>query len=127
MIPQISVRMVVIVVLGVFLGSAMDAIAGGGGIVTVPAYLLAGLPIHWALGTNKLSAGLGTIASAARYVRSGLVIWRLALPCIALTLAGSFFGTKLQLMIPEVYLKFLLLAVLSAPKIPLMCWKKYAR
>ena len=107
MIPQISVRMVVIVVLGVFLGSAMDAIAGGGGIVTVPAYLLAGLPIHWALGTNKLSAGLGTIASAARYVRSGLVIWRVALPCIALTLAGSFFGTKLQLMIPEVYLKFL--------------------
>ena len=122
MIPQISVRMVVIVVLGVFLGSAMDAIAGGGGIVTVPAYLLAGLPIHWALGTNKLSAGLGTIASAARYVRSGLVIWRLALPCIALTLAGSFFGTKLQLMIPEVYLKFLLLAVL--PVVAFFCLRK---
>ena len=122
MIPQISVRMVVIVVLGVFLGSALDAIAGGGGIVTVPAYLLAGLPIHWALGTNKLSAGLGTIASAARYVRSGLVIWRLALPCIALTLAGSFFGTKLQLMIPEVYLKFLLLAVL--PVVAFFCLRK---
>ena len=58
--------MVVIVVIGVFFASFMDAIAGGGGIISVPTYLLAGLPAHYALGANKLSAGLGSLASAGR-------------------------------------------------------------
>lgn len=120
--PELSVRMVVIVVIGVFLGSAMDAIAGGGGIITVPAYLLAGLPVHTALGTNKLSAGIGTIASAVRYFKNGLVVWRLALPGVALTLAGSILGTRLQLMIPETFLRYLLLAVL--PVVAVFCLRK---
>ena len=45
-------RMIVIVVLGVFLASLVDGVAGGGGIISVPVYLLAGLPAHLALGTN---------------------------------------------------------------------------
>lgn len=107
-----TAKMLIIVIIGVFLGSFMDAIAGGGGIITVPTYLLAGLPTHLALGTNKLSAGLGTVASTARYIKSGYVNWKLATPAIVLALIGSHFGTKLQLMIPEKYLQYLLLIVL---------------
>ena len=51
---------------GVFLASFIDAIGGGGGLISVPAYLLAGLPAHYALGTNKLSACLGTMVSTFR-------------------------------------------------------------
>lgn len=108
----LTAKMLLIVIIGVFLGSFMDAIAGGGGIITVPTYLIAGLPTHLALGTNKLSAGLGTVASTARYVKSGYVNWKLAVPAIALALIGSHFGTRLQLMIPEKYLQYLLLVVL---------------
>ncbi|MBQ2400029.1 MAG: TSUP family transporter, partial [Muribaculaceae bacterium] len=44
----------------VFLAGFIDAIAGGGGLISLPAYLIAGLPPHSAIGTNKFSACLGT-------------------------------------------------------------------
>ena len=111
-IQDLTLSMVLIVAVGVFLASFMDAIAGGGGIISVPTYLLAGLPMHVALGTNKLSAGLGSLASTGRYIKSGYVDWKLGVPSIVLALVGSHFGTKLQLMIDEVYLQYLLLVVL---------------
>ena len=111
-IESLTWQMALIVAVGVFLASFMDAIAGGGGIISIPTYLIAGLPAHMALGTNKVSAGIGTIASAARFVKTGYVDWVLALPSVGLALIGSHFGTSLQLMIPEVYLQYLLLLVL---------------
>ena len=70
-IESLTWQMALIVAVGVFLASFMDAIAGGGGIISIPTYLIAGLPAHMALGTNKVSAGIGTIASAARFVKNG--------------------------------------------------------
>lgn len=105
-------QMVLLVAIGVFLASFVDGIAGGGGIISVPAYLLSGLPAHLALGTNKLSSAIGTSVSTARFIRNGYVDWKLALPSILLALFGSHFGTKLQLSVDERYLKYLLLVVL---------------
>lgn len=109
---DLTVSMVVIAFVGVFLASFLDAIAGGGGIISVPTYLMAGLPAHMALGTNKVSAALGSVASTGLYIKKGYVNWKLAVPSIALALIGSSFGTKLQLMVSEVYLQYLLLVVL---------------
>ena len=109
---ELSLSMVLIVVAGVFLAGFMDGIAGGGGIISVPAYLLAGLPAHLALGTNKLSSCVGTAVSAGRFVRSGYVDWKLALPSILLAMLGASLGTRLQLMVDERVLQVLLLAVL---------------
>ena len=105
-------RMVIIVVIGVFLAAFVDGIAGGGGIISVPAYLLAGLPTHLALGTNKLSSGIGTAVSTLRYIRGGYVNWKLGVPSILLALTGAHLGTRLQLALDERYLKWLLLIVL---------------
>ena len=91
-IQDLTLSMVLIVAVGVFLASFMDAIAGGGGIISVPTYLLAGLPMHVALGTNKLSAGLGSLASTGRYIKSGYVDWKLGVPSI---LAGIVTNTGL--------------------------------
>ena len=104
--------MVVIVAVGVFLGAVMDAIAGGGGIIMVPTYLLAGLPMHLALGTSKMGSVIGSIASAGRFIKSGYINWRLALPGAALAVIGAALGTQLQLMIDERILQYLLLIVL---------------
>ena len=109
---DLTLKMALIVAVGVFFASFMDAIAGGGGIISVPTYLLAGLPAHYALGTNKLSAGLGSLASTGRYIKSGYVDWKLGVPSIVLALIGAHFGTSLQLMIEEKYLQYLLLIVL---------------
>lgn len=103
---------VLLICCGVFCASFMDAIGGGGGIISLPTYLLAGLPVHFALGTNKLSSCIGTVASTVRYIKNGYVDWLLGIPSIALALGGAHFGTKLQLAIDEQYLKLVLLFVL---------------
>ena len=89
---ELTLQMALIVAVGVFLASFTDAIAGGGGIISVPTYLIAGLPAHYALGTNKLSAGLGTIASTGRFIKNGYVDWKLGVPSI---LAGIVTNTGL--------------------------------
>ena len=109
---QLTPRMVIIVCIGVFLASFVDSIGGGGGIISVPTYLLAGLPTHLALGTNKLSACIGTTVSTGRFIRNGYVDWKLGVPSILCAVVGAHFGTRLQLAVDERYLKWLLLIVL---------------
>lgn len=110
----ISLGMVLLICFGVFLGAFMDAIAGGGGIITVPSYLigLGDMPVYYALGTNKLSSGVGTIFSTARYIRQGYVDWKLFAPAVVLALIGSAGGTWLQHHTPDTILKYLLLIIL---------------
>lgn len=103
---------VLLVCIGVFCASFMDAIGGGGGIISLPTYLLAGLPMHFALGTNKLSSCIGTVASTVRYVKNGYVHWFLGIPSIALALIGAHLGTKLHLAMDEKYLKLVLILIL---------------
>ena len=50
---------VIVICVGVFLASFVDAIGGGGGIISLPTYLIAGMPMHFALGTGKLTAKKG--------------------------------------------------------------------
>ena len=109
---ELNLQMILIVLAGVFLAGFMDGIAGGGGIVSVPAYFLAGLPAHLALGTNKLSSCVGTAVSASRFIRGGYVDWKLGAPSIVLAILGAALGTRLQLMVDERVLKYLLLLVL---------------
>ena len=124
MIAGYSVWTVLLICIGVFCAGFVDAIGGGGGIISLPSYLLSGVPTHFALGTNKLSSSVGTVASAYRYVRSGCVDWALALPSIALALVGSHLGTRLQLLVAEKYLQYLLLAVLPVVAAVLLRQKK---
>ena len=97
-----------------FLAGFVDAIGGGGGLISLPAYLLAGLPVHQAIATNKLSSSCGTSLSAIRFLRGGLVNLKLALPSVAAAVAGSFLGARLSLMVSEEVMKYILFAVLPA-------------
>lgn len=96
----------------VFLAGFVDAIAGGGGLISLPAYLLAGVPMHQAIATNKLSSATGTTISTIRYCRNTKVDWSIAGPAIVLSLLGSSIGAKLTMMMPESVLKIVLLVVL---------------
>lgn len=89
----------------VFFAGFVDSIAGGGGLVSLPAYLLVGLPPHLALGTNKLSSTIGTTFSALRYARGRVIELRVGLPSAGLSLVGSMVGARLALAIPETTLK----------------------
>ena len=98
----------------IFLGSFVDSVAGGGGIITLPAYLLAGLPIHTAAGTNKLVAIAGSVTASAEYVFSGNVMVRIALLSALGSLAGGVIGTELALLIPAAMLELIMMFVLPA-------------
>lgn len=85
----------------VFLAGLIDSVAGGGGLISLPAYLAAGLPPVLAAGTNKLSACLGTVASTTRFVRERKVDWKAAVFAAAGAFPGSWLGTLLLRQIPE--------------------------
>lgn len=96
----------------VFLAGFVDAIAGGGGMISLPAYLLAGVPMHFSLATNKMSSAIGTAVSTWRYCKKGYVDWVFAIPTVLLALGGSYIGTSLALLTSDTILKIMLLAVL---------------
>ena len=73
----------------VFLGAVMDAVAGGGGLLSLPAYLLAGLDPHMAIGTNKLGNLPGMVTSAIRFLRRGNVHLPSAVWCVLGSLVGA--------------------------------------
>lgn len=75
-----------------FLGAFINAIVGGGGLITVPALLAVGLPPAMAIGTNKLAAAVGNLTSLLTFMRAGKVDWRLLLPVLPWVFAGSVAG-----------------------------------
>ena len=120
MIDGFPIWIVLLIGVGVFLAGFVDGIGGGGGIISVPIYLLAGLPTHFALGTNKMSSCIGTAVSTARYIRNGCVDWGLAIPSAILAICGAYVGTSLQLLADERILKYVLLLVLPIVAVVLL-------
>lgn len=74
------------------LAGFVDAVAGGGGMLTVPALLSAGLPPIAALATNKMQSVVGTAMATFTYWRKGFVSIKALIPAIAATYAGSLLG-----------------------------------
>src|SRR3990170_3231998 len=73
----------------------IDAIAGGGGLIMLPALLFAGVPPLNALATNKLQSMFGTATALSNFARAGLVDWRHNIPTIAWVFAGACGGVLL--------------------------------
>ena len=96
----------------VFLAGFVDAVAGGGGLISLPAYMLAGLPVHNAIATNKMSSTMGTSIATYQYAKSGYIPWKLVGFCIAAAFAGSTCGANLALIVDDYYFKILMLIIL---------------
>lgn len=109
---ELSLWTFIIVCPMVFLASFVDAVAGGGGLISLPAYLLAGVPPKLAIGTNKLSSATGTVFSTARYCKNGCFDLKLAMPSIVVALIGSYIGAKIVLVTSDEILKYVLIIVL---------------
>lgn len=107
----------------VFLGGFIDSVAGGGGLITLPAYLMAGIPPHIAMGTNKIVNGCGTATAALRYLKSGKIDITVALIAGISALIGSAIGTRIALWIPEGTLKLMMLIALPVVAV-ILVWKK---
>jgi uncharacterized membrane protein YfcA len=88
-----------------FVAGFVDSIAGGGGIITIPALLSAGLPPHLALGTNKLQSSFGSLTASLTYRHHGLVRVRQTLLGVLFTAIGAAAGTLTIQRIPPTFLR----------------------
>lgn len=97
-----------------FLTGFVDSVAGGGGLISLPAYLLVGLPVHLAYGTNKVVNGIGTGFAAVRYAKGGKIRFRTAICAGCGALPGAFLGARLAMLCSDRVLKTCLLIALPA-------------
>lgn len=84
-----------------FIAGLIDGISGGGGMIALPSYLMAGLPITNAYACNKMQSCLGTSASLAKYAKSGLLDIKSALPAALAAICGSFISTQIMLSLDD--------------------------
>lgn len=83
----------------VFFAGFVDSVAGGGGLISLPAYLFAGLPVHVAYGTNKMAASFGTAIAVRQFAKNGSIRLRPALISAAGATVGAWFGAHLVMML----------------------------
>lgn len=95
-----------------FLAGFVDAIAGGGGLISLPIYMIAGLPPHQSIATNKLSSTFGTGLATFKFIKEKLVNFKLAIPSVLAAIGGSTIGTHLSLLLNEKYMTYVLIVVL---------------
>ncbi|HEX73008.1 MAG TPA: hypothetical protein ENN65_06805 [Candidatus Hydrogenedentes bacterium] len=82
------------------MGGLVDSMAGGGGLISLPSLIAAGVPPHAALATNKVQSAIGTTFSTLRYIRSGYVILKLGVIGFIASFAGSYTGAWTVLQVP---------------------------
>lgn len=109
----------------IFLGGFVDSVAGGGGLITLPTYFLAGIPTHLAAGTNKVVNGIGTATATVGYLKNGKVNLSIALPAAIGALLGSAAGARLALLLSDALLKGLMLVALPLVAVFLMVKKDF--
>src|SRR5574344_797670 len=97
----------------VFIAGFVDAIAGGGALISIPSFFLAGLPTHMAIGTNRLAIIFGTSVSTYKYAKLGYIKLKRTIICILCVLLGTYIGAQMVLLLSEKEFKILLLILIT--------------
>jgi len=94
------------------LAGILNASGGSGGLISLPAMLIAGLPPHLAIGTNKLQAVMGMGVANVRFIKSKLLDFKLAAISICFAVGGASIGSQLSLLCDETALKYIMVGIL---------------
>lgn len=108
-----------------FFGGFIDAIVGGGGLITLPALMAMGVPPHVALATNKLQGSFGTLTATINFAKKGMINFNEILIGIVFTFIGTCIGTYLILLLNADFLRliipflliFIFIYTLFSPKV----------
>jgi uncharacterized protein len=122
-VPHPSPLILALLVLAAFFAGFVDAIAGGGGLITLPALLGAGLPAHLALGTNKGQSVFGSGSAVVAFGRRGALDRGRALVTFPFGLIGSLLGAATVLAVPPATLRPVVLVLLPIAAITLVLRK----
>lgn len=101
-----------ILVIACSIASFVDAAAGGGGLISLPAYLLTGIPTHFLLGTNKFTASSGAVVSAYAFFKNGKVTKRFMPFMLPMSALGAFAGVKTVIGIDQNILRPIIMVMI---------------
>lgn len=101
----------------------VDSAAGGGGLISLPAYLFAGLPVHYTYGTNKFSAACGTTFATAQFFQKGAMNIRVGLLAAVGSFVGSALGSHIVLLLSDQVLRTMMLIILPVAAV-LILWRR---
>ncbi|WP_028550094.1 sulfite exporter TauE/SafE family protein [Paenibacillus sp. UNC451MF] len=107
-----SMDMLLFLIIAGFVAAFVDSVVGGGGLISVPALLLTGLPPSMVLGTNKLGGTLSSVTSTISFLFSGKINGKLVLALFPLSFVGSALGTYAVHLLPSSFLKPLVISLL---------------
>ncbi|MBP1851105.1 TSUP family transporter [Rhizobium halophytocola] len=112
---DIALHVFILLFFAAFFAGFVDSIAGGGGLITIPALLIAGIPPLHALGTNKLQGQFAAASSTIAYARKGHMDIKAQLPMALVAAAGGAIGAITAAYVPgtvlQIVMPFLLVAV----------------
>jgi uncharacterized protein len=123
--PGFTIEILALLALVAFGAGFVDAIAGGGGLITVPALLIAGVPPVQAIATNKLQGTFGVLSSTATFLRAGAIEKGLVLPLGGAAFAGGVAGALVATLAPVGVLRMLIPFVLIAIAIYMLLTPKF--
>lgn len=106
------------------IAGVLDGIAGGGGIIALPAYLLTGMPTQSAYACNKIQSCLGTSCSCAKFIKDKYIDFKTVIFALPFTIAASFLATKLVISIPSDIVKVIICCCLPIPVVLMFLRRK---
>lgn len=109
---EITAQMYLIVLPLCFVAALVDAIGGGGGLISLPAYTLAGLDYGFASGCNKFSACSGTLMATFRFFRGGKILWKPAAAAALGTLPGAWLGTRISMLLSDRFMHIFMICAI---------------
>lgn len=119
----VSPAMMVFLILMAGFAGFVDSAAGGGGLISLPAYLFAGLPAHYTYGTNKFSAACGTTFSTLNFFKNGAMNVKVGILAAIGSFAGSTLGSRIVLLLSDEVLNLMLLVILPLAAV-LILWRR---
>lgn len=109
---QITLQTFLIICPLVFIAGFVDAIGGGGGLISIPAFLMAGLPPHAAVATNKMSSVGGTSLATYHFCKNKCVSLKLSIPTVILAVVGAYIGANISLLVSDKIMMVVLFVLL---------------
>lgn len=121
----LSIPVLCMICFFVFLAGFVDAAAGGGGLISLPAYIATGMPVHFAYGCNKFSSACGTTLASIRFFRNRAMDIRTAILAAAGAFMGSGIAARLVLLMDDQILKRLVIIFLPVAAVIIFINKGY--
>lgn len=106
------------------IAGVLDGIAGGGGIIAMPTYMLTGMPMHSVYACNKLQSGLGTMCSCAKFIKDKYIDFKTVIFSLPCAIGASFLATMLVQSIEDSIIKIVICCCIPIPVVLMFLRRK---